>query len=75
MQPIRARVRGGRLLVDEPTSLPEDTEVDLLVAPSAHLDAEEQRRLDEALAVGIEALRARRVRPIDDFLLECASRR
>lgn len=33
MRPVRAIVRGGRLLVDEPTALPEGTEVQLLPIP------------------------------------------
>jgi hypothetical protein len=31
MQMVRARVRNGRLVVDEPTDLPEGSEVDLAV--------------------------------------------
>jgi hypothetical protein len=39
MQPLSARVRNGRLLLDEPTDLPEGDVVDLV-------------QLDEALASG-----------------------
>ena len=31
MSTIRARVRNGRLIVDEPTDLPEGTELDLVI--------------------------------------------
>lgn len=52
MQAVRARVVGGRLRVDEPTDLPEGSEVDLMLAEPA--ESPEQRReivaaLDEAL--------------------------
>jgi hypothetical protein len=49
MSALRAKVRGGRLVVDEPTSLPEGTELELVVVGGADLDDEERARLDEAL--------------------------
>jgi hypothetical protein len=49
MSALRAKVQGGRLVVDEPTSLPEGTELELVVVGGADLDDEERARLDEAL--------------------------
>lgn len=47
---IKARVRDGRLIVDEPTSLPEGTEVRLLaVDPGDWLADEDRAALHEAL--------------------------
>lgn len=42
---VRGRVRGGRLRVDAPLDLPDDTEVELavIVDEGDDLDAEEQR--------------------------------
>lgn len=48
---IKARVRDGRLVVDEPTDLPEGTEVQLLpLDPGDWLDAADRAALHEALA-------------------------
>lgn len=48
---IKARVRDGRLIVDEPTDLPEGTEVLLFpVDPGDRLDDAERAALHEALA-------------------------
>jgi hypothetical protein len=49
---LKAHVRGGRLIVDEPTDLPEGAEVDLIAADSwDDLDDAERERLHAALAV------------------------
>jgi hypothetical protein len=48
MQALKAHVRGGRLVLDEPTNLPEGTEVEL-VAIDDEFDPEERARLDAAL--------------------------
>jgi hypothetical protein len=52
MQPLRARVRNGRLVLDEPTNLPEGAEVELV--PADDLDDEERAELNQSL---VEAIR------------------
>lgn len=48
---IKGRVHGGRLVVDEPTSLPDGTEVDLLpLDPGDWLDDADRTALHTALA-------------------------
>ena len=48
---IKGRVHGGRLVVDEPTNLPEGTEVQLLpLDPGDWLDDEDRAALHKALA-------------------------
>jgi hypothetical protein len=48
---IKARVHGGRLVVDEPTSLPEGTELELLpLDPGDWLDDADRAALHAALA-------------------------
>jgi hypothetical protein len=48
---LKAQVRGGRLVVDEPTDLPEGAEVELIAADSwDDLDDDERERLHAALA-------------------------
>ncbi len=55
MQPLRAQVRNGRLVLDEPTDLPEGEVVDLvpidevLAGGGDYLDDEERKRLHAAL--------------------------
>jgi hypothetical protein len=47
---LKARVRAGRLVVDEPTDLPEGTEVDLLpLDPGDWLDPDDRAALHAAL--------------------------
>jgi hypothetical protein len=53
MHAHKAHVRGGRLVLDEPTELPEGTEVELLAVDDDDLDAEERSRLLHAIEEGI----------------------
>ena len=59
MQPLRAHVRKGRLVLDEPTNLPDGEEVnllpvdDVLLAGGDGLDDEERARLHESLKRGV----------------------
>ncbi len=47
---IKARVRGGRLLVNEPTDFPDGTEIELLpLDPGDWLDDDDRAALHEAL--------------------------
>jgi hypothetical protein len=48
MQPLKAHVHNGRLVLDEPTDLPEGTEVSLIVADD-EMDDEERLRLHASL--------------------------
>jgi hypothetical protein len=64
MRALKAHVRGGRLVLDEPTELPEGTEVELvpvedevLAGGGDHLDEEERRRLHESIERGLEDVR------------------
>jgi hypothetical protein len=56
-QPLRARVRNGRLVLDEPTDLPEGEEVELVRADAADID-EDERALHESLREGIRQMKA-----------------
>ncbi len=60
---LKAHVRGGRLLVDEPTDLPEGAEVELIAADSWDaLDDTDRERLHTALAASEEHVREGRLR-------------
>jgi hypothetical protein len=55
MQALKAQVKNGRLIVDEPTELPEGTVLDLVVADSGdELDDEERAQLHAAIDEGLE---------------------
>jgi len=49
---IRAIVRNGRLILDEPTDLPEGTVLRLVVDDIVELTPQEQKELEAALAEG-----------------------
>jgi hypothetical protein len=56
MQSLKAVVRNGRFVVDEPTELPEGTEVELqltkVASPWADLTAEERTELEAEIEEG-----------------------
>lgn len=59
---IKARVLAGRLVVDEPTTLPEGTEVELLpLDPGDWLSDEDRKALHAALARSDEDVRSGRL--------------
>jgi len=52
---LKGRVKAGRLVVDEPIDLPDDSEVDLLIVDAGDdLDDVERERLHAALAQALE---------------------
>jgi hypothetical protein len=57
-QPLEARVRNGRLVLDEPADLPDGIEVELVFADGDQLDADERRDLCGALLEGSDELDA-----------------
>jgi len=58
MRGLKAHVRGGRLVLDEPTDLPEGTEVELAVIEDGDFEPEECARLDAALERSMAQARA-----------------
>ena len=74
METLRAEVKNGRLVLDEPTRLPEGTVLELAMADSDDgLDPEERAALHEALAKSWQSARAGRLRPVEDLLEDLAS--
>jgi hypothetical protein len=63
MQPLKAHVRKGRLVLDEPTDLPEGEEVELvpldelLARGGDYLDEDERQRLHDSLHESIEQMK------------------
>src|SRR2546428_13993021 len=69
MTPLRARVQKGRLILDEPTTLPEGTVVDLVADDEGDdLTDEERRALHEALSASWKSAEAGRRRPASAVL-------
>lgn len=72
---IKARVRAGRLVVDEPTTLPEGTELELLpLDPGDWLDDSDRAALHAALAQSEADVAAGRLVDAPDVLKELRSR-
>jgi len=56
MQALKAHVKGGRLVLDEPTDLPEGAEVELMAVDDEDFDPEDRARLLEAIEEGAESI-------------------
>ena len=75
-QPLRARVRNGRLVLHEPTDLPEGEEVELVRADAedddddmeGDLSEDERKQLDESIAVSFEQAKNGQLIDEDDVL-------
>ena len=71
---LKARVRKGRLVVDEPTDLPEGTEVELLpLDPGDWLDDDDRSALHRALISSGADIDAGRLIDADEILRELRS--
>ena len=76
MNPLRARVEKGRLVLDEPTTLPEGMVVELVADDEGDdLIDEERRALHEALSASWESAEAGHLRPASSILDELRQRR
>jgi hypothetical protein len=62
MNALKAHVVNGRILVDEPTDLPDGTELYLVPAPSGdEMDEEERAELEAAIDEGLDEFEAGRI--------------
>ena len=76
MQSKKARVHNGRLVLDEPTELPEGTEVVLAVADDGDdMDDEERARLHESLRRSIAQAKAGQLIDGDEVIGKLLARR
>lgn len=69
-QPLRARVRNGRLVLDEPTDLPEGEEVELVRADADDddMDDAERARLHRALERSMAQAKAGQLIDADEVI-------
>ena len=68
MRMIRATVRNGRIVVDEPTTLPDGHEVELCVINDDGMSDDERRRLHASISRGIRDGQAGREMDLDSFM-------
>jgi hypothetical protein len=80
MLPLRAHVKNGRLILDEPTELPEGELVELVLADEVlahggdYLDDEERERLHQSIERGIADVKAGRTVDARQVLEELRTR-
>ena len=73
--PVRATVRGGRLVVDQPTELPDGTVLDLVIDDEGdELDDAERAALDAAISTLWSQAQAGRTLPAEAILERLRSR-
>lgn len=74
-QRLRARVRNGRLVLDEPTDLPEGEEVELVLTDADDMDDDERAALHESLAISLDQMKKGQLIDGDEVLARLRSRR
>jgi hypothetical protein len=78
MQALKAHVKSGRIIVDEPTDLPEGAELEVgclqVVDSGDDLDDEERERLHRGLDQAIASVRAGRTVDGDEVINRLLSR-
>ena len=73
---LKARVTNGRIVLDEPTDLPDGTILELVPGVELDdLDDEDRAKLHAAIHEGLEQGRRGEARPVDEALAELRTRR
>jgi hypothetical protein len=75
MQSLKAHVKNGRLLLDEPTDLPEGEVIELVRAEADSVDDEDRAALHESLEVSIEQMNNGQLIDADEALAKLRARR
>jgi hypothetical protein len=76
VSPFRACVENGRLILDEPTTLPDGTVIDLVADDEGDdLTDEERRALHAELSTSWASAEAGRLRPASEILNDLRQRR
>jgi hypothetical protein len=65
---LKAKVRNGRLVLDEPTTLPEGSDVELRVVDDDEMSDDERQRLHASIARSLADGRAGRETDFDEFV-------
>ncbi len=74
MQVLEAHVKGGRLVLDEPTDLPEGEVVELVPVDEVAMDDDERERLDAALELSVSQARAGQLVDADEVIRKLLAR-
>lgn len=74
MVALNAHDRNGRLVLDEPTTLPEGAQVRLWIVEGDELDDEDRAALHDAIREGIVDAKAGRTINADEWAAELRSR-
>jgi predicted transcriptional regulator len=74
MQPLKAHVRNGRLVLDEPTDRPEGAEVQLTIVDDDEMSDEERARLHAALERSMAQAKAGKLIDADEVIGRLLSR-
>jgi hypothetical protein len=72
---MKTRVKNGRLVLDEPTDLPEGEVVELGPIGPDEMDRKERAALHESLAVSIDQMKRGQVVGADELLARLRARR
>ena len=75
MQAFKAHVKNGRLVLDEPTDLPEGEVVELVTADADEMTDEERAALHESLSVSIEQMKNGQLLDGEEVLARLRARR
>lgn len=81
MRALKAQVKNGRLILDEPTDLPEGEVVELipvdevLASGGDYLDDEERERLHQSIQESIDQMKAGQLIDADQALAELRAHR
>jgi hypothetical protein len=78
MQPLKAHVHNGRLVLDEPTDLPEGEVVELVPLDATlddEFDDDERAQLRQALDEGIEQMKAGQTIDVTEAMAELRAHR
>lgn len=76
MSPLKTQVRNGRIVLDEPTTLPDGTEIDLVADDEGDdLTEEERRALHEGISTSWNSAEAGHLQPASAILDELLKRR
>lgn len=71
---VKARVVNGRLVVDEPTDLPEGTELELVSVDDADLDDEDRAEVQRLIQKGLAAVDAGDEVDFDEYIAAVRAR-
>jgi hypothetical protein len=76
MSQLRARVERGRIVLDEPTTLPDGTVLNLVLDDEGDdLSDRDREALHDAVGRSLESLKAGRVKPVSVIVDELRARR